>query len=136
MTRKTKRRSVPQGEATGYEAAAVQFFEAAELAGEYEYWNAAGLLYVHAAIAFADAVAIARMGEKSTSENHLDAVRLLEESTSNVKGRDEAREHLRKIIDVKNTVAYNGDTFRRADLEKLALHAGRFRVFAERMLKA
>jgi hypothetical protein len=136
MTRKTKRRSVPRGEATGYGAAAVQFFQAAELAGECEYWNAAGLLYVHAAIAFADAVAIARLGEKSTSENHMDAVRLLEEATSNVKGREEAREHLRKIIDQKNTVAYNGDTFRRADLEKLALHAGRFRAFAERVLKA
>ncbi|MBI2933923.1 MAG: hypothetical protein HYY16_19940 [Planctomycetes bacterium] len=136
MARKTKRTTVPRAEADDYAAVGDQFTKAAELAQEFEYWNAAGLLYVHAAIAFADAVAIARRGEKSTSENHMDALALLEEAVADVKGRDEAREHLRRIIDEKNRVAYTGVSFRGADLEKLAMHARRFRAFAERILKA
>jgi len=135
MAGKTRRSSVERSEAGGYAEAGDQFFNAAGLAREFEYWNAAGLLFVHASIAFADAVAIARRGEKSTSENHLDALALFEESMTGVKGRDEAREHLRRIIDEKNRVAYTGVSFRRGDLEKLATHAQRFRTFAERVLK-
>lgn len=136
MARKSVRTRVDRSEAPGYAAAANQFFTVASLAQEYEYWNAAGLLYVHAAIAFADTVAIARRGEKSTGENHMDALVLLGEATANVRGRDEAREHLRRIIDEKNRVAYTGVSFRRADLEKLAKHAQRFRSFAEAVLRA
>lgn len=135
MAKKTRRTTVDRAEAGDYAAAGDQFFRAAELARQFEYWNAAGLLYVHAAIAFADAVAIARRGQKSTGENHLEALTLMEESTRNVKGRDEAIGHLRRIIDEKNRVAYTGMSFRRADLEKTAIHAARFRVFAERVLR-
>ena len=134
MTKKTKRSAVDRGEASTYAEAGAQFTRAAALARESGYWNAAGLLYVHSAIAFADAVAIARRGEKSTSENHLDALILFGDVTAGLKGRDEAREHLRRIIDEKSRVAYSGVTFRRGDLEKLALHAERFRSFAERVL--
>jgi hypothetical protein len=135
MAKKTKRATVDRADAGDYAAAGDQFFQAAELARQFEYWNAAGLLFVHAAIALADAVAIARRGQKSTSENHMDALALLEEASENVKGRDEAIGHLRRIIDEKNRVAYTGVSFRRVDLEKMAVHAGRFRAFAERVLR-
>lgn len=136
MARRTRRTKVARSEAPDYAAAGEQFSTAAALAQEVEYWNAAGVLYVHAAIAFADAVAIARRGEKSTSENHMDALALLGEVVANRKGRDEAREHLRRIIDEKNRVAYTGVSFRRADLQKLAMHVQRFRAFAEGILRA
>jgi len=110
-----------------------QFLQAAGLARESEYWNAAGLLYVHSAIALADAVAIARRGEKSTSENHMDALALFEEALENVKGKNEAIKHLRRLIDEKNRVSYMGISIRRADLEKMETHADRFRAFAQRM---
>jgi hypothetical protein len=136
MTKKTKRVAVDRGEVGRYSGAAAQFARAAEIAREFEYWNAAGLLYVHAAIAFADAVAIARKGEKSAGEKHMDALALFETATSGLKGRDEATEHLRRILDEKSRVSYMGMSFRRRDLEKLATHAERFRVFAERVLRA
>ena len=135
MTRKTKRAAVDREHAADYASAGAQFAEAAKLAQEFEYWNAAGLLFVHSAIAFADAVAIARKGEKSTSDNHMDALVLFEDATANVKGRDVAREHLRRIILEKTRVAYSGASFRRGDLEKLAKHGERFRRFAERVLE-
>jgi hypothetical protein len=134
MTKKTKRAAVDRREAAKYAAAAAQFTQAAGLAREFEYWNASGLLYVHSAIAFADAVAIARKGEKSTSENHMDALVLFGEVTAGLKGRDEAREHLRRILEEKTRVAYEGTSFRRSDLEKLVVHADRLRTFAERIL--
>jgi hypothetical protein len=134
MTKKTKRTIVDREKAGDYASAGEQFFQAAGLAREFEYWNAAGLLYVHSAIAFADAVAIARRGEKSTSENHMDALALFEEALENVKGKNEATEHLRRLIDEKNRVSYMGISIRRADLEKMETRVDRFRVFALRML--
>ena len=136
MTKKTRRTRVNRDEAAHYAAVAGQFCQAAELAREFGYWNAAGLLFVHSAIAFADAVAIARKGEKSTSENHMDSLVLFDSVTSTLKGRDEAREHLYRIIEDKNRVSYSGDSYRRSDLEKLAAHTERFRAFAEKTLKA
>lgn len=132
MAQKSRRARVDRSEATGYSSAGNQFFDAGHLAREFEYWNAAGLLFVHAGIAFADAVAILRRGEKSTSENHMDALALFSESTAGIDGR----EHLRRIIDEKNRVAYTGASFRRHDLEKLGTHAKRFRDFAVRVLSA
>ncbi|MDP2886358.1 MAG: hypothetical protein Q8P51_15185 [Ignavibacteria bacterium] len=40
---------------------------------ELGYWTAAGVLIVHAAIAYADALCIRSAGEKSSGENHEDA---------------------------------------------------------------
>lgn len=66
--------------AGSYAAVAEDFLRAADLAIQHEYWNAAGLLLVHASIAFTDAVWIKLAGMKSTSESHQDAVTLLKES--------------------------------------------------------
>ena len=135
MVKKTKRTAVDRNRAPRYSDAGAQFFEAAELAREFEYWNAAGLLYVHSAIAYADAVAIQRRGEKSTSENHFDAVALFKEATADIPRRQEALTHLDRIIEEKSRVAYSGVSFRRGDLEKLRTHTERFRSFAERTLR-
>lgn len=106
------------------------------MAGAHEYWNAAGLLYVHGAIAFADAVAIKLREVKSTSENHMDAVHLLGEVTAGAKGRDEALGHLKRLIDEKARVAYSGQSFHARELESLSKHADRFSAWAERILKS
>ncbi len=110
-----------------------QFFQAAGLAREFEYWNAAVLLYIHSAIALADAVAIVRRGQKSASEGHMDALALLEEALENVKGKNEATENMRRLIDEKTRVSHMGISIRRADLGKMETPADRFRVFAQRM---
>ncbi len=66
----------------------------------------------------------------------MDALSLFDEATSGLKGRDEASEYLRRIVEEKSRVSYTGISFRRSDLEKLATHADRFRTFAEKVLKA
>ena len=134
MTKKAPRKAVDRGEAGSYAAAGHEFARAAELARAREYWNAAGLLLVHSAIAYADAVCIGSKGVKSTSENHLDAVTLLAEVTSKSVERDRAVQHLRRLIEQKNRAAYTGISFRAADVERLAIHAERFDAWAKRLL--
>ena len=136
MARKTQRQKTDSGEAGSYAGVGREFFKAAEMARTHEYWNAAGLLYVHGAIAMADAVAIWREGVKSTSENHMDAIALLGEVTSDVKDRDEALGHLQKIVREKSRVAYTGQSFRSGDVQSIGKHAGRFADWAAKLLRS
>lgn len=85
---------------------------------------------MHGAIAYADAVTIRRTGTKSSSGRHMDAVRLLKEAAASEKGLDQAVGHLRRLIEEKNRVAYTGQSFRAADIEKLSVHAERFEAWA------
>jgi hypothetical protein len=112
-----------------------QFFQAAELAYGHEYWNAAGVLYVHAAIAFADAVSILWGGLKSTGDDHRDAVQLLGEVMAYAQGRQEALWHLETLIREKNRIAFTGLSFRQKELEFFSKEADRFRLWCERYLK-
>jgi hypothetical protein len=41
------------------------------MAVEFQYWNAAGVLLVHAAIALTDALTVKIGGAKSTGEDHM-----------------------------------------------------------------
>lgn len=134
MAKKTQRAQVDPGEAESFRRTAEQFMKAGKLAREHGYGNAAGLLFVHAAIAYADAVSIRLAGMKSTSDNHHDAVQLLSEAATRQKDRDKATGHLRRLIDEKNRVSYTGQTFRPAEIESLEIHAGRFKDWCEGVL--
>jgi hypothetical protein len=136
VTKKTPRAHVDRGSAGSYAEAGAQHFEIAEIARGKRYWTPAGVLYVHAAISFADAVAIHLRAEKSTSANHMDAVHLFDAATKGVRGQAEAVGHLRRVIDKKTEVSYTGMSSSEADLEQLARHTERFRKFAEGVLRA
>jgi hypothetical protein len=113
-----------------------QFLDTAELAREVGNWTSAGFLIVNGAISLADAVAIKLKSVKSSGDDHKEAVALLAEVASGIEGRKEALTHLERIIDEKNKVAYGGISYRRKDVEKLALHVERFRKFAEGILRS
>ena len=130
MTRKTPRARVESGKSASFRGMGEQFMKAAGLARDHGYWNAAGLLIVHAAIAYADAVSIGLAGMKSTSDSHTDVVHLLAEAAAREKDLDRALGHLKKILDEKNRVAYTGEMFRRQEVEALETHAERFRAWA------
>jgi len=135
VTKKTAWTRVDRGDAAGYRSAGTEFMRSAQLAYDHGYWNASGLLYVHASIAYADAVCVALAGMKSTSDNHLDAVTLLGEAASQTPGRDHALSHLRRIIEEKNRGSYTGLSFRERDAASLAVHAARFTDWAARVLQ-
>ncbi|MCG2726610.1 MAG: hypothetical protein L6420_10275 [Elusimicrobia bacterium] len=61
--------SVPRSKNSDYARVAENFYHGAETAKEFEYWNAAGVLIIHAAIAYADAITIKFGGVKNKGED-------------------------------------------------------------------
>jgi len=111
------------------------FAEGAEVAKEYEYWNASGVLIVHAAIAYADAISIKLDGVKSRGEAHQEAADLPDELAAASEEKKSALAHLRKIIEHKNIVSYSGEIYHRKDVEQLWKLLKRFQSWAENILK-
>ncbi len=134
MARSRQRVAVERSKAADYRKVAQNFFDGASLAREFEYWNAAGVLIVHAAIAWADAIAIKMGGVKSRGADHHDTIALLEELVAGDSHNTKAMQHLRRIIDHKNAVSYSGEIYDRADIEQLWKLAGRFRDWALEIL--
>lgn len=134
MGRTGKRAAVERSQHKNYRAVADNFMNGAELAKEYEYWNAAGVLIVHAAIAYADAVSIKFGGVKSQSENHYEAVQLLNELVADSEKKKSAINQLQRIIDHKTSVSYSGEIYDRKDIEQLWKHCIRFKEWTDSLL--
>lgn len=135
MTPKRRdRKSVARSGSAGYSEVAESFRGGAEAAREFEYWNAAGVLAGHAAIAYADAVRIKVGGVKSSGEDHMGAVDLLREVVAIDEDGHRALKHLARMIEEKNLVSYSGEIYARKDVDELLKHLERFRTWALRML--
>jgi hypothetical protein len=107
----------------------------AETAREFEYWNAAGVLIVHAAIAYADAVSIKFGGVKSQGENHYECIELINELVADSTKKKTALYQLQRIIDHKTTVSYSGEVYDKKDIDQLWKQVDRFKEWAETMLE-
>ena len=90
MAKRRGRKSIPRHRFVEYQNVADHFYEAAKDSMELEYWTAAGVLIVHSAIAFADALSIKLSGVKSVGENHEDAVVLVENAVADGEGKTRA----------------------------------------------
>jgi hypothetical protein len=105
----TKRISVPKSKRADYAMVGDNFYKGAEVAREFDYYNAAGVLIVHAAIAYTDSITIKFGGVKSKGEDHMAAVELLRQVMAlDEKGLAGAR-HLERIINEKNRVSNDND---------------------------
>lgn len=128
--RQAKRVQVPRPRGQDYFAVAESFFNGAQVAKDFEYWNAAGVLMVHAAIAYTDALTIQFGGVRSKGEDHMAAADLLRQ----VARLDEPDllqvRHFERIINEKNRVSYEGEIFHRKDIEPLWKHLSRYREWA------
>ncbi|MDR3611848.1 MAG: hypothetical protein P4L27_14860 [Ignavibacteriaceae bacterium] len=133
MVRKAQKLTIDRAKAINYKIVAENFYDGALAAVEYEYWNAAGVLIVHSAIAYGDAVTIKFGGVKSKGENHQALVNLLESLIPDSSAKKKALLQLYKIIDYKNAVSYSGDIYERADIDQLWKYLDRFRL-AEQLL--
>ena len=114
---------------------AVNFAEAADLAFEFDYYNASGVLYIHSAIAFSDAITIKLSGKKSSGDNHFEVIHLLESVVPKIRIDVKAFNSLKTLIDNKNIISYTGDVYQRKDLDKMRRNFTRFREWAESVLK-
>ncbi|MCL5027422.1 MAG: hypothetical protein M1480_00215 [Bacteroidetes bacterium] len=77
MVERRGRKSIPLHNFKKYLDVAGHFYQAAKDSLELDYWTASGVLIVHSAIAYSDALCIKLSGVKSVGENHEDAVALL-----------------------------------------------------------
>jgi len=108
---------------------AESFAGGAELAREFEYWNAAGVLIVHAVIAYSDAVCIKLGGLKSQGDDHGIAIELLKEILPENAENKKAYGNFEKIIAHKNAVSYSGEVYDRKDIENLWKNYERFKLW-------
>ena len=122
MVRKTKKVSVDKRKADNFLKVSANFEEAARLAYEFEYYNAAGVLVVHAAIALADAITIKFGGIKNRSENHLEIINLIREVVRDEEKRKKASNQLEALISHKSSVSYSGDIYQKKDIDKMLKH--------------
>ena len=109
--------------------------DGAEVASEYEYWNAAGVLIVHSAIAFCDAITVKYGKVKSKGEDHQDVVNLINTLIADSVEKKKAVLQLSKIISHKNLVSYSGEIYSKTDVDKLWKYLKRFVIWADNILK-
>jgi hypothetical protein len=114
---------------------AQNFKDGAELAFEFGYYNAAGVLIVHSAIALADSITIKYSSSKIKGDSHYDVIALLKNVLPPKLINDSAIDHLKKIIDQKNLVSYSGDIYHKSDITKLHKHFLRFSNWANSILE-
>jgi hypothetical protein len=114
---------------------ASNFAEGAELAYEFEYYNAAGVLYIHSSIAYSDAITIKLSGRKCKGENHYEVIQLLEQVIPQIRIDKRAINNFKSLIDHKNLISYSGDIYHKNDMEKIRKYFKRFREWAESILE-
>lgn len=118
-----------------FERISKDFISGSESAYTFEYYNAAGVLVIHAAIALADSVTIKLAGKKCSGDSHYDIIELLRQVTPPSANKIKALDQFKKLIDYKNQVAYHGDIYYKKDVDKLLKYFERFRSWVESLPK-
>lgn len=130
MAKRRGRKSVSRARFIDYQSVADHFYLAAKDSLELEYFTASGVLIVHSAIAFADALCIKLSGVKSTGENHEDTITLVESAVADSSEKSKAINQLRRIIEEKTKVSYLGELYSSAQSKDMLKRLERFREWA------
>ena len=131
-----RKKSIPSEKWRRFHHIALVFKDAAVLSEEFEYWNAAGVLITHAAIAFTDTLTVKIGGVKSRGEDHFQAGQLLEQTVVIDADGQRALRHFYSIIEHKSLVAYSGTIYCRKDIISLMKHLDRYQKWVEGIIKA
>ena len=135
MAKKLPSKKINHSKYLDFKKVAENFRDAAELAFEFGYYNAAGVLIIHAAIAYADSITIKVAFQKMSGDSHYDVITLLKSVIPPQYKKNTAFNHFKKLIDHKNFVSYTGDIYRKDDMEKLGKHFYRFEKWAKSILE-
>jgi hypothetical protein len=100
------------------------------------YASAVGLLAVHSAISFSDAVLICLTGNKPGGQDHKQTVTTIAKACRKAKVQTEGIKHLAKLVGAKTDIAYGDKAVENERIEILYVSAGRFQAWAERLLKS
>lgn len=125
VAKKIKNERIERDKYSEYLKKAQDFFDGMQQAYLAGNWNAAGLAAVHCAISSNDALLVYFRGVRSTSENHRDAVELLQ-GCQEIEGIENMVSHLRRIIGKKNLIEYEARQFFQTEAEEIIKHTERF----------
>ncbi len=134
MAKRRGRKSIPRQNYKKYLDVAEHFYKAAKDSMDFDYWTASGVLIVHSAIAFSDALCIKLSGMKSIGENHEDTITLLDEVVGESDEKYKAMNQLRRIIEEKTKVSYLGELYSLSQTKDMLLRLERFRKWALEIL--
>ena len=135
MVRKVSRKEYAPSKSIDFVKVSKNFAEGAEVAVDYEYYNAPGVLIIHAAIAIADAVTIKLSSAKCSGDSHYEIIKLISETAPKNKATVTALNHFEKLIDHKNIVSYHGELYTKKDIAILMKHFDRFSIWAYGLLQ-
>lgn len=135
MAKRSGRKTVPRHRYNDYIKVAEHFYIAAQDSMELDYWTAAGVLIVHSAIAFSDALCIKLGGVKSTADNHEDAITLLESIVAQSSDKTRAINHFKRIIEEKTKVSYLGELYTGKQTNDMWKRLDRFRKWVLEVLE-
>jgi hypothetical protein len=110
------------------------FYDITLTARNSENWTATGLNAVHCAISSCDAILIFHLGIRSISDDHMDAVELLQRLPSSVEGGQS--NIYKRILAKKDLIAYENRDFRQAEANEIAKLADRFYAWTASKLPA
>jgi hypothetical protein len=109
--------------------ASARALEAVAVPGD-PYGNAIGVVAVHAAIAYNDALTIAYRGLKSTEGDHRKAADVLQRALGH-RARAEEVDRLRSILTLKDRISYAGQFYTLDEARTLLRSAEAFAAWAE-----
>lgn len=134
MVRRTRAKTFDTVRYKSFLSVAANFEEAAALAFEFEYFNASGVLYIHSAIALADAITIKLASQKSSGDNHYEVINLIEKVVPVNRINKKAVTNFKSLIDHKNLISYTGDIYHKKDLDKIRRYFNNFKTWAVSLL--
>lgn len=134
MVKRSVSKFYDSNKSKGFISVAKNFEEAAYLAFEYEYYNAAGVLYIHSAIAYADAITIKLGSIKSSGDNHYQVIHLLESVVPPNRADKKAITNFKSLIDHKNLISYTGDIYHKKDIDKIMRYFNKYKDWVNLIL--
>ncbi len=135
MVKKVTKRKVDAVKFKDFQNVAKNFYEGAKVAYEFEYYQAAGLLTIHSAIALADAITVKLLSEKCSGENHYEVLNLMNQAVHKNRTVNNSLKHFKNLIDHKNLISYTGDIYSKKDVDKIMKHFDRFSNWANSILE-
>ena len=97
-------------------------------------WGSCVILAIHAAVSAADALCVSKLGKRSASENHRDAIILFQSIDPNDEEMRKAAMRLGDLLRIKTDAEYGERTQSIQDAERAKQNAERFASFVRKRL--
>jgi len=127
--KKLSKKSVDRIQWKQYYVVAEEYYKGAMNNQDNELWTSASILFVHAAIAYTDALTIKAGSVKSAGDDHTQAIYLVEQTLFLSKEDKTALNRLGKILGEKSKVAYGGKVYSRKQADKIKTNCIRYRTW-------